>query len=75
MARGGENMLGVGGTRRNLGRKALRGGGQDGRFGGGVDRQAQKRELLRRLQEERTSKGDEGGKTSKEGRTSDESSC
>ncbi|MBT1091644.1 DUF6243 family protein [Streptomyces chartreusis] len=52
MSRGG-NMLGVGGTRRNLGRKALRGGGRDGRIGGGLDPQAQKRELLRKLQERR----------------------
>lgn len=52
MSRGG-NMLGVGGTRRNLGRKALRGGGRDNRIGGGLDPQAQKRELLRRLQEGR----------------------
>lgn len=52
MARSG-NMLGVGGTRRNLGRKALRGGGRDGRIGGGVDPQAQKKELLRKLQERR----------------------
>ncbi|MFE6284233.1 DUF6243 family protein [Streptomyces sp. NPDC057877] len=52
MARGGSgNMLGVGGTRRNLGRKALRGGGRSGKVGGGVDPAAQKRELLRRLQE------------------------
>ncbi|GCB49964.1 DUF6243 family protein [Streptomyces sp. NL15-2K] len=74
MARGGENMLGVGGARRNLGRKALRGGAQDGRFGGGVDRQAQKRELLRKLQEERTSKASKANKANEEGRTSDESS-
>ncbi|MEV8428328.1 DUF6243 family protein [Streptomyces sp. HUAS 31] len=52
MSRGG-NMLGVGGTRRNLGRKALRGGGRNGRIGGGLDPQAQKRELLRKLQESR----------------------
>ena len=52
MARSG-NMLGVGGTRRTLGRKALRGGGRDGRIGGGVDPQAQKKELLRKLQERR----------------------
>ncbi|MFG1666422.1 DUF6243 family protein [Streptomyces sp. Y7] len=52
MSRGG-NMLGVGGTRRNLGRKALRGGGRDNRIGGGLDPRAQKRELLRRLQEGR----------------------
>ncbi|MGW4868125.1 DUF6243 family protein [Streptomyces chartreusis] len=52
MSRGG-NMLGVGGTRRNLGRKALRGGGRNGRIGGGLDPQAQKRELLRKLQERR----------------------
>ncbi|WP_217211759.1 DUF6243 family protein [Streptomyces sp. AC550_RSS872] len=53
MARSGGNMLGVGGTRRNLGRKALRGGGRNGRIGGGVDPQAQKKELLRKLQEKR----------------------
>ncbi|MGW6292094.1 DUF6243 family protein [Streptomyces sp. NPDC055058] len=46
-------MLGVGGTRRNLGRRALRGGGNGGRVGGGVDPQAQKRELLRKRQEKR----------------------
>ncbi|MGV9844851.1 DUF6243 family protein [Streptomyces fungicidicus] len=59
MARGGAgNMLGVGGTRQHLGRKALRGGGRGGRVGAaGLDAQAQKRELLRRLREER-----EGGK-------------
>lgn len=54
MARGGAgDMLGVGGTRRHLGRTALRGGGRGGRVGGGLDPQTQKRELLRRLQEER----------------------
>ncbi|MER5942718.1 DUF6243 family protein [Streptomyces sp. NPDC001928] len=47
------NMLGVGGTRRNLGRKDLRGGGRSGRIGGGTDPTAQKRELLRKLQEQR----------------------
>ncbi|PTH89377.1 hypothetical protein C9J60_06960 [Streptomyces sp. A244] len=46
-------MLGVGGSRRNLGRTALRGGGRAGRIGGGLDPQAQKRELLRKLQERR----------------------
>ncbi|WP_405961925.1 DUF6243 family protein [Streptomyces sp. NBC_00024] len=46
-------MLGVGGSRRNLGRKALRGGPANGRVGGGLDPQAQKRELLRKLQEKR----------------------
>ncbi|MET7922928.1 DUF6243 family protein [Streptomyces sp. NPDC005349] len=55
MSRGGSgNMLGVGGTRSNLSRKILRGGGRGGRVGGGLDPQAQKRELLRRLREERT---------------------
>ncbi|MEV5544958.1 DUF6243 family protein [Streptomyces sp. NPDC052309] len=54
MTRGGAgNMLGVGGTRQNLGRRALRGGGRGGRIGGGLDPQAQKRELLRRLQDKR----------------------
>ncbi|WP_328870910.1 DUF6243 family protein [Streptomyces sp. NBC_00287] len=60
MARGG-NMLGVGGTRRNLGRDALRGGARGGRTGGAMDPQAQKRELLRKLQEKR-GEGGEGGK-------------
>lgn len=46
-------MLGVGGSRRNLGRRELRGGGQGGRIGGGLDPQAQKRELLRKLQDKR----------------------
>ncbi|MFD3562118.1 DUF6243 family protein [Streptomyces sp. NPDC058686] len=54
MSRGGSgNMLGVGGTRSNLSRTTLRGGGRGGRVGGGLDPQAQKRELLRRLREER----------------------
>lgn len=52
MSRGGSgNMLGVGGTRSNLGRGALRGGGRGQRVGGGLDPQARKRELLRRFQE------------------------
>ncbi|GGY40444.1 DUF6243 family protein [Streptomyces djakartensis] len=62
MARSGGNMLGVGGSRKNLGRKALRGGGQGGRIGGGLDPQAQKRELLRKLQEKRQQQ-QEGGTT------------
>ncbi|MEV0690293.1 DUF6243 family protein [Streptomyces sp. NPDC050388] len=54
MSRGGSgNMLGVGGTRKHLGRAALRGGGRDGRVGGRLDPRAQKRELLRKLQEQR----------------------
>lgn len=55
MTRGGAgNMLGVGGTRQHLGRKALRGGGRGSRIGGGgADPRAQKRELLRTLQEKR----------------------
>ncbi|MGW3644709.1 DUF6243 family protein [Streptomyces sp. NPDC000878] len=53
MARGGGNMLGVGGTRSNLGRGALRGGGRGKQVGGGTDPQAQKRELVRKLQEKR----------------------
>ncbi|MEU6802837.1 DUF6243 family protein [Streptomyces neyagawaensis] len=58
MTRGGAgNMLGVGGARRNLGREALRGGGRGGRVDGGVDPQAQKRELLRKLQEKRVEEG------------------
>ncbi|MFI9610437.1 DUF6243 family protein [Streptomyces sp. NPDC052023] len=51
MTRGGAgNMLGIGGTRQKLGRKALRGGNQGGRVGG-PDTQARKRELLRKFQE------------------------
>ena len=46
-------MLGVGGTRSNLGKNALRGGGRGKQTGGGADPQAQKRELVRKLQEKR----------------------
>lgn len=54
MSRGGAgNMLGVGGTRNKLSRKALRGGGRAGAVGGGQDARAQKQELLRKLQEGR----------------------
>ncbi|GGR95498.1 hypothetical protein GCM10010252_37820 [Streptomyces aureoverticillatus] len=52
-------MLGVGGTRSKLSRKALRGGRDGGRVGGGLSPQEQKRELLRKLQEER-SRSEEG---------------
>ncbi|MER7486615.1 DUF6243 family protein [Streptomyces sp. NPDC126497] len=62
MTRGGAgDMLGVGGTRRHLGRGALRGGGRGGRVGGGADPQAQKRELLRALREKREKQGRQGG--------------
>ncbi|MEG8275828.1 DUF6243 family protein [Streptomyces sp. AHA2] len=54
-------MLGVGGSRRKLGREALRGGGRGGRVGGGLDPQAQKRELLRKLQEKRQQAGEGDG--------------
>ncbi|UNO42386.1 DUF6243 family protein [Streptomyces sp. MST-110588] len=48
------SMLGVGGTRSNLSRGALRGAGRGSRgAGGGTDPMAQRRELLRRLQEGR----------------------
>ncbi len=53
MARGGGNMLGVGGTRSNLGKNALRGGVRGKQTGGGADPQAQKRELVRKLQAKR----------------------
>ncbi|MFZ3557100.1 MULTISPECIES: DUF6243 family protein [unclassified Streptomyces] len=55
MTRGGAGgMLGVGGARSNMSRKAMRGGGRGGRVGGGgADPVAQKRELLRKLQEKR----------------------
>ncbi|MER7110603.1 DUF6243 family protein [Streptomyces sp. NPDC000229] len=57
MTRGGAgNMLGVGGTRKNLSRKALRGSG-GGAVGRGADPAAQKRELLRKLKEGRTAHG------------------
>lgn len=55
-------MLGVGGTRRNIGRKALRGGDGDGRIGGARDPRAYKRELLRKLQEKR--EGEAAGEAS-----------
>ncbi|MPY44356.1 hypothetical protein FNH04_31955 [Streptomyces phyllanthi] len=56
-------MLGVGGTRRKLSHKALRGGGRGvgSGGGGGQDAQAQKRELLRRLQEERAGRATRDG--------------
>ncbi|MFH8367443.1 DUF6243 family protein [Streptomyces sp. NPDC018031] len=50
-------MLGVGGTRSNLSRATLHGGrgtGTEGR--GGLDPLAQKRELLRKLQERRNTR-------------------
>ncbi|MBZ6140573.1 MULTISPECIES: DUF6243 family protein [Streptomyces] len=54
MTRGGSgNMPGVGGTRRKLGREALRGAGRAGRIGGAPTPQEQKRELLRTLRERR----------------------
>ncbi|MET9413416.1 DUF6243 family protein [Streptomyces klenkii] len=55
MSRSGPGgMLGVGGTRSNLSRTALRGGSRAGRAGGGTDAAAQKRELLRKLREGRS---------------------
>ncbi|MBZ3903332.1 MULTISPECIES: DUF6243 family protein [Streptomyces] len=78
MTRGGAgNMLGVGGSRRNLGRDALRGGPADRRVGGGLDAQAQKRELLRRFQEKQARRGEQeerrGDRTAGD-RAADESS-
>ncbi|WP_405815976.1 DUF6243 family protein [Streptomyces sp. NBC_01390] len=67
MSRGGGDMLGVGGTRSNLGRNALRGGGRGKKVGGGIDPQAQKRELLRKLREKRTEE-----ESAREGRAPDE---
>ncbi|GAA2393093.1 DUF6243 family protein [Streptomyces coeruleofuscus] len=61
---GAGNLLGVGGSRQKLGREALRGGGRGGRIGGGLDPQAQKRELLRKLQEKRQQQ-QEGGAAGK----------
>ncbi|MEU9123485.1 DUF6243 family protein [Streptomyces sp. NPDC048506] len=55
MAKGAGNMLGLGGTRSNLSRSAMRGGKQGGVRGGGVSPQDQKRELLRKLKEARSS--------------------
>ncbi|CAL9418928.1 hypothetical protein SUDANB60_01793 [Streptomyces sp. enrichment culture] len=61
-------MLGVGGTRQHLGRKALRGGGPGGRIGGGMDPQAQKRALLRKLQEQRDARQEgEAGQEKEQG--------
>ncbi|CAL9547992.1 hypothetical protein SUDANB23_04383 [Streptomyces sp. enrichment culture] len=61
-------MLGVGGTRQHLGRKALRGGGPAGRIGGGMDPQAQKRALLRKLQEQRDARQEgEAGQEKEQG--------
>ncbi|AZQ71318.1 MULTISPECIES: DUF6243 family protein [Streptomyces] len=56
MTRGGaRGMLGVGGTRSNLSRASLRGGGRGGRgAGGSTDPNAQKRELLRALKAQRS---------------------
>ncbi|MFD5553157.1 DUF6243 family protein [Streptomyces sp. NPDC127068] len=54
MARNG-NLLGVGGTRSNLSRKDLR-GGRGAVPGAGTDPAAQKRDLLRKLQEARAAK-------------------
>jgi hypothetical protein len=51
-------MLGVGGTRSNIGRKALRGGDRDNRIGGARDPEAHKRELLRKLQEKREARSE-----------------
>ncbi|MFF7276159.1 DUF6243 family protein [Streptomyces griseorubiginosus] len=61
MARGGAgNMLGVGGTRSNINRGALRGGNRGTRIGGTQDAQAQKRELLRKLRERREGEASSG---------------
>ncbi|MFB9394037.1 DUF6243 family protein [Streptomyces coeruleoprunus] len=49
------SMLGVGGTRKNLSRRALRGSG-GGTVGRGADPATQKRELLRKLKEDRTAR-------------------
>lgn len=71
MARGGGNMLGVGGTRRNLDRRALRGGARGGRIGG-VDTDAHKRELLRKFQE-RNAEQEDRTEVSQESQESQES--
>ncbi|CAL9430554.1 DUF6243 family protein [Streptomyces sp. enrichment culture] len=61
MPRGGNgNMLGVGGTRRKLGREALRGGDRTGPIGGAASPQEQKRELLRTLRERRQNRHSKG---------------
>lgn len=54
MTRGNGHLLGIGGTRSNLSRAALRGGGKGGPAGSrGTDPLTQKRELLRALREGR----------------------
>ncbi|MDI9834439.1 DUF6243 family protein [Streptomyces sp. KAU_LT] len=74
MTRGGAgSMLGVGGTRRHLGRTALRGGARNGRVGGGTDPAAQKRELLRRLQERRAEEARTDEARTEEARTEESS--
>ncbi|MFF7654693.1 DUF6243 family protein [Streptomyces sp. NPDC007983] len=55
MAKGAGNMLGLGGTRANLSRSAMRGGSKGRARGGGLNPQEQKRELLRKLREARSS--------------------
>ncbi|MFJ8646455.1 DUF6243 family protein [Streptomyces sp. NPDC093546] len=66
MTRGGTgNMLGVGGTRKNLSRAALRGSG-GGRAGRGADPAAQKRELLRTLREGREAPEVKQGRTTRD---------
>ncbi|MEU7256269.1 DUF6243 family protein [Streptomyces rimosus] len=47
------SMLGVGGTRSKLSRGALRGGRGGGGAVGGTDPMAQRRALVRKLQEQR----------------------
>ncbi|MFJ7767320.1 DUF6243 family protein [Streptomyces sp. NPDC097107] len=67
MTRGGTgDMLGVGGTRRKLGRNALRGSDRNGRIGGGPDPRSRKRELLRKLQERQRRQTPEGEPASDE---------
>ncbi|WP_274564307.1 DUF6243 family protein [Streptomyces spiramyceticus] len=56
MAKGAKKMLGLGGTRSNLSRSAMRGGNSGGIPGGGISPQEQKRELLRKLKEARSTK-------------------
>ncbi|MCD9140529.1 DUF6243 family protein [Streptomyces albireticuli] len=54
MGKGSGNMLGVGGTRANLSRSAMRGGKKGGAPKSGLDPMEQKRELLRKLKEARS---------------------
>lgn len=59
MAKGRNNLLGVGGQRNKFARSQMRGSGPASRGSGPVDAQAAKRELLRKLKEKTQSESQE----------------